>query len=750
MAMWVLVVLRLRCGLSTTALVLLLLLLSIALRVMRFLVPWLLLALTAGQVLGKIFDKCELAFLLEMKHDMPRSDVKHWVCTAEFESTFNTEAVNKFNWDGSRDYGLFQLSDKFWCDGHVGKNVCKVPCTAFLDDDLTDDLACIRRIIKDTEAWKGKGTGMTAWVAYVNRCQPLNLDEYIAECYNGSYPIPPEIIGTSPEDNLVPRLPDKSASVISQTPATTSESITPSSSSPSSTSAAPQSSTTPSWFVTPTPTSHAPPNTDQNNEIINSARVPYPSHHELVLPGGLARRGAIAVHVSAAKLPFFSNPSPPRNDEHKALGKSIYSVIQNMNPVNTFPGPRWLHTSPPGWVKFKKGPKLHNPEEEKRLIQAGYFQSEEHNKKNFLITIDVYKEKEKLLKGHVQFIQTALNYMEQFGVHQDLEVYKKLMDVFPKVKMIPQNMWQIEFEHYPVQQDCGVDVLYRMEHFGVIPDSEMEDIILTVFGSNSHPMKKCRRMRYWMLKFNNASPWPLPKPVPSELLELAKLAVARMCSVDQTSEVTIYDTKEVKEAIDHTWVVSGQSVHQRQLLNKQPENVPLKVEGPWKIYLRDQSIDYFVLKADPLPQPDVEVPDKDDVSLLSTLLNPDCSLKPDTFLTVQPSVHEQGDGTVLAICVSGTSSRDSLLSWIRLLSHTNPRLEEGLPVVFLQASPTHSDDLVVAGHTYQDSKKEIEQGASGQEHGGGNRNSGGGEESASGSSQDTGGSSQESGGGSGR
>ena len=36
-----------------------------------------------------------------------------------------------------------------------------------------------------------------------------------------------------------------------------------------------------------------------------------------------------------------------------------------------------------------------------------------------------------------------------------------------------------------------------------------------------------------------------------------------------------------------------------------------------------------------------------------------------------PSVHEQEDGTILAVCATGSSSRDSLLSWIR-------RLEVGL------------------------------------------------------------------------
>ena len=72
-----------------------------------------------------------------------------------------------------------------------------------------------------------------------------------------------------------------------------------------------------------------------------------------------------------------------------------------------------------------------------------------------------------------------------------------------------------------------------------------------------------------------------------------------------------------------------------------------------------------------------------------------------------PSVHEQEDGTILAVCATGSSSRDSLLSWVRklevivnmpafhlatLLSKvffhqiSNPRLED-MVVLFTLTSP---------------------------------------------------------------
>ena len=47
-----------------------------------------------------------------------------------------------------------------------------------------------------------------------------------------------------------------------------------------------------------------------------------------------------------------------------------------------------------------------------------------------------------------------------------------------------------------------------------------------------------------------------------------------------------------------------------------------------------------------------------------------------------PSSHEQDDGTILATCITGTGSKDSVATWVKLLEETNPRLAH-IPVVFL-------------------------------------------------------------------
>jgi len=59
-------------------------------------------------------------------------------------------------------------------------------------------------------------------------------------------------------------------------------------------------------------------------------------------------------------------------------------------------------------------------------------------------------------------------------------------------------------------------------------------------------------------------------------------------------------------------------------------------------------------------------------------------------LEVPPSVHEQEDGTILAMCITGTSSKESLTSWIRFLERSNEKLSQ-IPVVFRLQTPPQAE-----------------------------------------------------------
>ena len=126
-------------------------------------------------------------------------------------------------------------------------------------------------------------------------------------------------------------------------------------------------------------------------------------------------------------------------------------------------------------------------------------------------------------------------------------------------------------------------------------------MVLNIFGRHGFPTKKLRRMTYWMPKFKNLSPWALPEKIPNSNLEIAKLAVQRMGSVDPATVIEIFQTSELKDAIDDTWIVCGQAQKQKDLLAKLKEKQTVFVEGAFTIWLRRTSINYFILRSEPVP-----------------------------------------------------------------------------------------------------------------------------------------------------
>lgn len=223
----------------------------------------------------------------------------------------------------------------------------------------------------------------------------------------------------------------------------------------------------------------------------------------------------------------------------------------------------------------------------------------------------------------------------------------------------------------------------------------MEDMLLNIFGRRGHPVRKFWRMMYWMPKFKNLSPWIVPNPPPDEAFELAKLALERMCSVDLLSKISIYQTSDVASSIDDTWIVSGQSIVQKELLGEHKKESAVYIEGPFLIWLRNKSISYFILRGDARESKEKCEEDDDDVSSIDIPLFAFAKPKR-SKLVIRKSVHEQDDGIIYAICCTGASTKDSLLSWVRLLEKDgNPNLEN-LAILFKFKSPVEKQLIVTS------------------------------------------------------
>lgn len=122
-------------------------------------------------VSARIYERCELAQELQ-RLNVQQDHIATWVCIAFHESRFDTAAQNP----SSGDHGLLQISELYWCGN--GK-VCGVPCSAFRDDDISDDVDCALQIYE--EHTRLQGDGFLAWVVYAQHCKH-NTKKYLADC----------------------------------------------------------------------------------------------------------------------------------------------------------------------------------------------------------------------------------------------------------------------------------------------------------------------------------------------------------------------------------------------------------------------------------------------------------------------------------------------------------------------------------------------------------------------------------------
>ncbi|XP_028614907.1 lysozyme C-2 [Grammomys surdaster] len=138
------------------------------------------LLLLSVSVEAKVYERCDFARILKSNGMAGYYGVSlaDWVCLAQHESNYNTRATNYNPGDRSTDYGIFQINSRYWCnDGKTPRavNACGIPCSALLQDDISQAIQCAKRVVRDPQ-------GIRAWVAWQRHCQNRDLSQYIRDC----------------------------------------------------------------------------------------------------------------------------------------------------------------------------------------------------------------------------------------------------------------------------------------------------------------------------------------------------------------------------------------------------------------------------------------------------------------------------------------------------------------------------------------------------------------------------------------
>lgn len=312
-------------------------------------------------------------------------------------------------------------------------------------------------------------------------------------------------------------------------------------------------------------------------------------------------------------------------------------------------------------------------------------------KATFNKVVDVFLKRDVRRRGHVEFIYAALRKMPEFGVEKDLAVYNKLLDVFPKEVFVPRNFIQRMFNHYPRQQECGVQILEQMENYGIMPNVETKVLLVQIFGEKGHPVRKYQRIMYWFPKFKHINPFPIPHQLPEDPVDLARFSLKRIAS-DLDAQVTVYqlpctDITESGEEITLPYIVGIQSPSQMELLAKHNPSRPVFVEGPFPLWLRKTCVYYYILRADPIPAEEKVEEPYDPERCLDYPLQLDLDLDVDLGDDESFDVEELDEGPVFAMCMTSQGDQAVLNQWISGLQENNPILGQ-VPTLFrLDAGP---------------------------------------------------------------
>lgn len=95
------------------------------------------------------YDRCELISELFEKYHLPLQDSIGMTCVANSVSELRTTHAQTDTLTNRRVFGMFGISEGTACKfGAPG--FCKVTCDKFLDNDISDDLECLQKILEST------------------------------------------------------------------------------------------------------------------------------------------------------------------------------------------------------------------------------------------------------------------------------------------------------------------------------------------------------------------------------------------------------------------------------------------------------------------------------------------------------------------------------------------------------------------------------------------------------------------------
>ena len=250
-----------------------------------------------------------------------------------------------------------------------------------------------------------------------------------------------------------------------------------------------------------------------------------------------------------------------------------------------------------------------------------------NQREQFSLAIDKFKKREKYSKGHMELIQVAMTQMEKLDLQKDIDVYNKIISIFPIGRFAPKRMLDAIWPRSIPQLELSLEILTKMEENGVRPNQETYNLLNHIFGKMSLPVQKCIRIAYLFDKYEYVDPYKVyVGSLPTEPVELSQFILKRLTS--HRGNITVHKVSLMCVLLFHllivhvqdkpdSYIVSATTERQVSLLHSDMSDALLHVEGPHRLWQHSLEQLYYTLTLTGsthltlLPEDQVEVAKKE-------------------------------------------------------------------------------------------------------------------------------------------
>lgn len=165
------------------------------------------------------------------------------------------------------------------------------------------------------------------------------------------------------------------------------------------------------------------------------------------------------------------------------------------------------------------------------------FDKHDRTRAGFMAIVDEYLGMDKMLRGHPEFINTAVERMEEFGVQKDFDCYRRVLDCFPEGRYVPKSYLAEILPTTFAQSEAAYRLMRKMDMHGVLPNYELVEKVTKILGWRSVSAQYALDIGWWKSMFQDNDQYYIPSASRYRPFLMAGFVLKRMAGKASSVQV---------------------------------------------------------------------------------------------------------------------------------------------------------------------------------------------------------------------